>query len=428
MREPSVELLKAALRQRFARARETVQALASHHTELGRLTVAQLLSGARGLPVVLCDTSEVRPDTGPSFRGRSIHELSGRHPEEVFWLLLTGDWPNDQEKTEIVSLFTGHCRLPDYLWRVLEALPADAHPMSLLNTGILALQPHSVFVKRYAEGLPPSQYWEAMLEDALAILAQLPCLAGYIYRRRTHKGPIACCDTKRDWAEGYAHMLGLPEGDGRKAAAVRLLCVVHSDHGGGNVSSLAAAVVNSSLADLYLTLSAGLNGLAGRLDGLASQESVHWLQQIAAEGQTLDQAFWSKAVAQRLAANRPVPGFGHAVLRCVDPRYEVLAAFCREHYPDVPLIRAALSAAEHVPALLRQQTRTRNPNPNVDLISGPLMVACGLKEPEYHAVLISVGRALGICAQAVVARGLGLPILRPDSITLAGLEACSRAP
>lgn len=423
-----MDLLKSALQERIARSRELLRQLSGSERELARLTVRHVAAGARGLPVVLCDTSEVTADAGLFVRGRPIAEVATHSPEEVFWLLLTGGWPNPQQTAELSGELTCRCRLPDYLWRVVEALPTDAHPMALLNTGVLALQPGSIFAKRYGEGLPPDRFWEATLEDALNLLSQLPCLAGYIYRRRTKKGAIACCDARRDWAGGYAHMLGLPDPNGRLAAAVRLLCVVHSDHGGGNVSSLSAAVVNSSLADLYLALSAGLNGLAGPLDGLASQECVRWLRQVAPGDGNLDAAAWSRAVDARLATKRPVPGFGHAVLRCVDPRYQVLADFARKEYADEPLVRAALSAAEHVPALLREKTRTLNPNPNVDLISGPLMYACGFTEPEYHAVLISVGRALGICAQAVLARGLGLPILRPDSITLDRLATAAKAP
>ncbi len=418
-----MELLISALQERIARSRQILRQLDGDERELARLTVGQVASGARGLPVVLCDASEVSADKGLSVRGRPIAELATHTPEEVFWLLLTGDEPNPQQAAELGRELTCRCRLPDYLWRVLEAMPADAHPMALLNTGVLALQPGSIFARRYAEGLPPDRFWEATLEDALNLLAQLPCLAGYIYRRRTKKGAIACCSTHRDWAGGYAHMLGLPDPDGRLAAAVRLLCVVHSDHGGGNVSALSAAVVNSALADIYLTLSAGLNGLAGPLDGLACQESVYWLRNVTGCGGHLDANTWRRAVDERLASKRPVPGFGHAVLRCVDPRYQILADFARKEYPDAPLVRAALSAAEHVPVLLRERTHIRNPNPNVDLISGPLMDACGFTEPEYHAVLISAGRALGICAQAILARGLGLPILRPDSITLERLAA-----
>jgi len=418
-----VELLKSALRECLARSRQQLRRIGGSERELARLTVRHVASGSRGLPVVLCDTSEVTPDDGLFVRGRPIAEAASRTPEELFWLLLTGDWPDAQQAAELGRELACRCRLPDYLWRVLEALPADTHPMAQLNTGVLALQPNSIFARRYAAGLPPDRFWEATLEDALNLLAQLPCLAGYIYRRRTRKGAISCCEARRDWAGGYAHMLGLPDPHGRLAAALRLLCVVHGDHGGGNVSSLAAAVVNSSLADIYLALSAGLNGLAGPLDGLASQESVYWLRQVAASDAGPDANVWRRAVDERLAARRPIPGFGHAVLRCVDPRYRILADFARRECPEAPLVRAALAAAEHVPALLREKTRTRNPNPNVDLISGPLMDAFGIAEPEYHAVLISVGRALGLCAQAVLARGLGLPIFRPDSITLQRLAA-----
>ena len=425
-----MEQIKAALRTYLETTREQLARVrAAPATEVAALNSRHVTSGTRGLPLLLCETSHVSPDTGLSIRGHPIKEVSKRLPEEAFGLLLTGSWPEAELTADIGKELTQRCRLPDYLWRVVEALPANSHPMALLNTAVLALEPGSVFAKRYADGLEPDAFWEATLEDVLSLLGKLPCLAGYIYRRRTQKGPISCCATKRDWASGYAHMLGLPDSDERMAAAVRLLCVVHCDHGGGNVAALASSVVNAALADVYLALSAGLNGLAGPLDGLASHQCVHWLQEVGDRNEgEFNAGVWEQAVDERLAAKRPVPGFGHAVLRCVDPRFEILAEFARAHFADAPLIRAALRAAETVPEILRQKTRIRDPNPNVDLISGPLMHACGLQEPEYHAVLISVGRALGVCAQAVIARGLGLPMLRPDSMNVQQLQSLTQAP
>ena len=163
------------------------------------------------------------------------------------------------------------------MWAVLSAMPADSHPMVMLNTAILVMQKESVFRQRYDAGMKKDEYWLATLEDALNIIAVLPEIAAGVYRMRFGKGPRIPDDPTLDWGADYAAMLGIPDPKGEFAKLMRLYLVLHCDHESGNVSAMTTATVNSALSDLYYSLSAGLNGLAGPLHGLANQECLAWV-------------------------------------------------------------------------------------------------------------------------------------------------------
>ena len=93
-------------------------------------------------------------------------------------------------------------------------MPEDAHPMTMFNTGILSMQGESVFRKRYDDGMPKSEFWEAILEDGIRLLAKLPALGAGIYRMRFQKGARIEPDPKKDWAGNFVHMIGLPDDSG----------------------------------------------------------------------------------------------------------------------------------------------------------------------------------------------------------------------
>src|SRR5690606_4832685 len=127
------------------------------------------------------------------------------------------------------------------------------------------------FAKNYND-ITKAEYWEYTLEDSLDIIAKLPAIAAFVYRKRFDKGPRIDAKKGADLGENFAHMLGLNDDKGNFANLMRLYLTLHSDHEGGNVSAFSAATVNSALSDLYYSLTAGLNGLAGPLHGLANQE------------------------------------------------------------------------------------------------------------------------------------------------------------
>jgi len=242
-----------------------------------------------------------------------------------------------------------------------------------------------------------------------------------------------------DYAANFNRLLGFPaggKGNAQKVTkkvirndfdeAMRLYLSLHTDHEGGNVSAHATRLAGSALSDPYFSLSAGLNGLAGPLHGLANQEVLRWTldfqEKIKAQGKEITKKAVEEEAWATLNAGNVIPGFGHAVLRKTDPRYLAQREFALKHFPHDPLFQLVSIIYEVVPQVLIKQGKVKNPWPNVDAHSGSLLTYYGLTEFDYYTVLFGVSRALGVLSQLVWDRALHLPIERPKSFTSAWAE------
>ncbi|MFQ5590030.1 MAG: citrate/2-methylcitrate synthase, partial [Phycisphaerae bacterium] len=119
---------------------------------------------------------------------------------------------------------------------------------------------------------------------------------------------------------------------------------------------------------------------------------------------------------ETLNSGRVIPGFGHAVLRCTDPRYTACYEFGKKACPDEPLFKLADVMLKVVPSVLTKHGKAKNVNPNVDALSGVLMYAFGVKDPPFYTAIFGVSRAIGMCAQMILNRAIGTPITRPKSV------------
>jgi citrate synthase len=159
--------LKEQLKNKIPVVQEEIKNLLHEKGDkkIGEVTVSQAYSGMRGIKAFVCDTSSVSADKGLIIRGKPLLDITDITPEEVFFLLLTGDLPTVDQMDSLKKEFSSHLNVPDYVWNVLKALPEDTHPMTMFNTGILAMQGESVFQKKYDKGMPKEKYWEAILDD-----------------------------------------------------------------------------------------------------------------------------------------------------------------------------------------------------------------------------------------------------------------------
>jgi len=290
----------------------------------------------------------------------------------------------------------------------------------MLSMAILAMEGTSIFKEKYAAGLRKADFWEATLDDALKLLAKLPIIAAGIYRIRFDKGELIPYDSSLDWGSNFANMLGIPDPTGEFADLVRLYLVFHCDHEGSNVSAFTARVVNSALSNLYYAVSAGLNGLAGPLHGLANQECLKFVLSIQEKyGKVPSEEELSDFVWSTLKLGKVIPGYGHAVLRATDPRFTAFLNFGKQHCPADEIFQIVEKLHEVVPDILKEygEGKIADPWPNVDGISGSLLFHYGLTMFDYYTVMFGVSRTLGFCAQAIMARGLQAPIIRPKSVT-----------
>jgi citrate synthase len=405
--------------------RSELKSIAETHgdKQISHVTVNQVLGGMRGILGLVCDTSEVDPDRGLIVRGVAISDLTDRLPEEIYYLLLTGERPNEEELSSLQEDLRSRSRVPDYVWKILEAMPSDSHPMAMFNTAILCMERESVFRQRYRAGMAKTEYWEPMLEDSLTLIARLPEIAAGVYRLHSGKGDRIPSDPTLDWAANYAHMLGLPDPKGEFRNLIRLYMVLHCDHESGNVSAFTAATVNSALSDLYYALSAGLSGLAGPLHGLANQECLRFVMDIEKHFSGVPSAEkLAQYCEEWLASDRVIPGYGHAVLRVTDPRFSAFLDFGRRACSHDDVFKIVELLQDVVPKILIEQGKAKDPYPNVDAGSGALLHHFGLTEFDYYTVLFAVSRSLGISAQSVLARAATLPIMRPKSATSASLK------
>jgi len=381
------------------------------------VTVSQAVKGMRGVKSLICDTSTVSADKGLIIRGNSILDITGILPEEVFYLLLVGHLPNNDQLLDLQNQLNDHRTVPDYVWKILDAMPVNSHPMTMLSIAIQSMRVESLFVEKFNQGTPKKDYWKWVLEDGLKLIGALPSIAAWIYRKQKNLNERIDPDQGLDWGANFAHMLGANDSDDFKKL-MRLYLMLHSDHEGGNVSAFSSLTVASSLSSPFLAVGAGFNGLAGPLHGLANQECLKFVLEIRdhfngkPSDEELKEFCWN-----RLNNGRVIPGYGHAVLRCPDPRFTAFMDFGKEHIQNDDVFGIVKALFDVVPPVLEEHGKAKNPWPNVDAASGSLLYYYGLKEFNYYTVLFSLSRAMGIVSQIVINRALRIPITRPKSVT-----------
>jgi len=400
---------------------------ANANTVVDQVVLGQIYGGMRGIKGMIWETSNLDPEEGIRFRGHTIPQLQEKLPringssepvpEGLFWLMLTGEIPTVQDVEDLANDWEGRAAIPKHVFAALEQMPADTHPMTQFSMAIVALQSESVFARRYAEGMNKKNYWEATYEDAMNLIAKLPGIAAYIYRRSFKNGDHIERDTSLDWSANFAHMLG--NDDPVFYDFMRLYMVIHADHEGGNASAHTTHLVGSTLSDAYFSFASGMNALAGPLHGLANQEVIKWIFEMLEELDTTNPSKEQIAafVQKTLDSGKVIPGYGHAVLRKPDPRFTAQNGFAEKHLSDTDIVQVVWKIFEVVPPILESLGKVKNPWPNVDAHSGSILVHYGMRDFTFYTVLFGVSRALGVMAAQCWSRAIGFPLERPKSVT-----------
>lgn len=424
-----MEIIKERFRKKAESSNLEIKELLKENgnRKIGEVTLAQAYQGMRGITGLVTETSLLDSEEGIRFRGYTIPELQKALPkapkgdeplpEGLFYLMLLGELPNQEDTEHITNLLQRRSHVPNHVFATIDALPLHTHPMTMFVTGVMALQTESNFSKEYAKGLNKKDYWSFVFEDAIDLIARLPRIAAYIYRRKYKNNEHIQPNGLLDWAGNLAHMMGFDDESFKEL--MRLYMTIHADHEGGNVSAHTTHLVGSALSDPYLSYAAGMNGLAGPLHGLANQEVIKWIFEMEESlgTTTPSKEQIAEYVQKTLTAGKVVPGYGHAVLRKTDPRFTAQMLFGKKHMPNDPLVNTVWNIYETVPPILQSLGKIKNPWPNVDAHSGALLVHYGLVEYEFYTVLFGVSRALGVLASLCWDRALGQPLERPKSVT-----------
>lgn len=428
-----MSILKKRLTQRIEDWRPRTTKLLKEYgdVKISDVTIAQALGGMRGIKCLVTDISYLDPFEGIRFRGYTIPEVLEKLPkpphaeipyvEGFLYLLLTGDIPTKKEVKEVHHEFVHRRHVPDYVYQVLDDL-VECHPMVMFSAAIVSMEKESIFTPKYKKGeLNKMNLWDSTFEDSLNLLAKLPRIAAYIYRKKYKNGDIIAGDPKLDWGGNFARMMGV---DKPYDDLARLYFILHSDHESGNVSAHTGHLVASALSDVYYSISSMINGLAGPLHGLANEMVLRWIQDVMKK---MDNKIPTKEemkdfVWETLNSGQVIPGYGHAVLRKTDPRYTAQRDFCLKHLPDDPIFQYVSVLYDVAPDILKEHGKAKNPWPNVDAQSGVIQWHYGVTEYDFYTVLFGMGRSIGVLSNIIWDRALGYPIERPKSLTTQMLE------
>ncbi|MDO5678024.1 MAG: citrate synthase [Propionibacteriaceae bacterium] len=324
------------------------------------------------------------------YRGVPIEDLAARSSFiETAELLIFGELPDEEERNEFRNLLTENSALHRDMRKHFDGFPINAHPMSILSSMVNALQAHDMPEHRFTDET-------GFREAAASLLAKTRTIAAASYK--SHVGqPIAYPRYDLPYAENFLHMMfSVPyrdyEATPEVAHALNMFLVLHADHE-QNCSTSTVRMVASSGANLYASVSAGVNALWGPLHGGANMGVIEMLEQIH-EGSWTAKQYVDRAKDK--ASGVKLMGFGHRVYRNFDPRAKVLKEAAHSlldamHIND-PLLDIAREVEEA--ALADDYFASRRLYPNVDFYSGIILRAIGIPM-DMFTVMFAIGRTPG---------------------------------
>lgn len=324
------------------------------------------------------------------YRGYPIEQLAGKSTFiEVSYLLIYGELPTDAQLESFTDRIRRHTLLHEDLKRFFDGFPRNAHPMPVLSSAVNALSAY------YQDSLDPEDPEQVEL-STIRLLAKLPTIAAYAYKKSVGQ-PFLYPDNSLNLVENFMRMtFGFPaepyQGDPEIAKALDMLLILHADHE-QNCSTSTVRMVGSSDANLFTSVSAGINALWGLLHGGANQAVLEMLDDIKANGSTA--AEFVRKVKNKEDGVK-LMGFGHRVYRNYDPR----AALVRETAHNIlgklggddELLNIAMQLEEA--ALTDDYFIERKLYPNVDFYTGLIYRAMGFP-PRMFTVLFAMGRLPG---------------------------------
>jgi citrate synthase len=328
------------------------------------------------------------------YRGYQIAELAEKSTFlETSYLLMYGELPTATELAEFEDRIRHHTLLHEEMRRFFDSFPRDAHPMAVLSAAVSAL---STF---YQDSLNPFDQDQVEI-STVRLLAKLPTIASYAYKKSIGQ-PMLYPDNSLGYTENFLRMtFGVPatgyEVDPVMAKALDMLFILHADHE-QNCSTATVRLVGSSHANMFASVSAGVNALFGPLHGGANEAVLEMLESIKADGGDVHK--FVQRVKDREDGVR-LMGFGHRVYKNYDPRAAIVKktvgdVLQRMDKPD-PLLDIAMQLEEI--ALADDYFVSRKLYPNVDFYTGLIYKAMGFPTKMF-TVLFALGRLPGWIAQ-----------------------------
>ncbi|MFP5346519.1 MAG: citrate synthase [Actinomycetes bacterium] len=328
------------------------------------------------------------------YRGYPIEQLAEQSTFlEVSYLLIYGELPTAAQLEDFDHRIRRHTLLHEDLRQFFQGFPRDAHPMPVLSSAVSAL---STF---YQDSLNP--FDEEQVEiSTVRLLAKLPTIAAYAYKKSVGQ-PFLYPDNSLGLVENFLRLtFGFPAEpyvvDPTMAKALDLLLILHADHE-QNCSTSTVRIVGSAQANLFASISAGINALFGPLHGGANQAVLEMLDEIKASGDDVD-TFMTRVKNKEQGVR--LMGFGHRVYKNYDPRAAIIKKTADEVLERLGKSDERLDIALRLEeiALNDEYFIERKLYPNVDFYTGLIYKAMGFPTRMF-TVLFALGRLPGWIAQ-----------------------------
>ena len=345
------------------------------------------------------------------YRGYSIEELANKADFlEVAYLLIFGELPTKLQLEKFSDDIKERSIIDEDLRIILNSYPKSAHPMGILSSltsGLVAFDPSAVNIDDE----------EDMYDAILNLLAKIPVLVAWVYRRR--KGlPLEYGDSSLGYVENLAKMMFQRPNkeyvqNKTVISALNKLLILHADHE-QNCSTSTVRIVGSSYAGLFASVAAGISALWGRLHGGANQAVIEMLQAINEDGGDTKK-YMSKAKDKSDPFR--LMGFGHRVYKNFDPRAKIIKVAADEVLKELGIDDPILDIAKGLEkeALEDQYFVDRKLYPNVDFYSGIIYKALDIPN-EMFTVMFALGRLPGWVAHWREMRLRKEPIGRPRQV------------
>ena len=327
------------------------------------------------------------------YRGYPIEQLAEKSTfMEVAYLLINGSLPTEYQLRNFKDKISASSYIPDGVAKILNQFPTNAHPMGVVSAVIASL---SAFYPKFLD-----QNLNAAQKDELLtqILGQVKVISAYFYRRTIAARPVLTNKSLNYASDFLQLMFSGPDykHDDEVSRALDVLLILHADHE-QNCSASTVRVVGSSQANLFATVSSGINALWGQLHGGANQAVLEMLEEIARGG-----GDYKKFIDRAKDKNDSfkLMGFGHRVYKNFDPRAKIIKKACDNVLNKLGIHDPLLDIAKGLEevALKDSYFVERHLYPNVDFYSGIIYRALGIPTNMF-TTMFAIGRMPGWLAQ-----------------------------
>ncbi|KAL6428166.1 hypothetical protein ACFW04_008490 [Cataglyphis niger] len=385
---------------------------------VSQITIDSLYDGLNDVKSIVKETSEIDPKHGLMFRGLTLSEVitllprQGNSPsaEAIFWLLLTGDIPTQQQTASLIADWTSR---RETIVSVLRSMPEAITPMHRLSVAltIFNISKQAKEAKRY--GAMPYTYWEYAYEDGMELLATLPAIVGLVAKKKMLTNVNYDCD----WVQFLLECLtNINESfDSQKPSVadfLRLYITLNADDDGGAPAAHVTHILGAT--DLHINEVLSSSVLA-YIDEPKSGTMSQWKELQTKVQNTLGQAWTEQALRTHvlnLCSRDKL--IGHKEADFSDPRYTALLDYSRQHFPN----NFEIKLSRDITRILQsefQKPKRKPIYPEQSIIASIIFQRYGLTDMSFNQTILYMARTLGIIASIIWMKVVDAPVEHPIS-------------